>query len=93
MKDLLLNTDGDLLIVDGDFAIGESNGDDIQLIIASTPGDWKQFPNCGANATLEINNSDAYAFKLRIEEQLKADGFTVNYVKLNNGEVEVDATK
>ncbi len=93
MKDLLLNTDGDLLVVDGDFAIGESNGDDIQLIIASTPGDWKQYPSCGANATAEINNSDAYPFKLRIEEQLKADGFTVNSVKLNNGEVEVDAAK
>lgn len=93
MKDFALNTDGDLLVVDGDFAIGESNGDDIQLIIASTPGDWKQNPACGANATAEINNSDAYAFKLRIEEQLKSDGFTVNSVKLTNGEVEVDATK
>lgn len=93
MRDFLLNTDGDLLIVDGDFAIGESNADDIQFIIASTPGDWKQFPSCGANATAEINNSDAYAFKLRIEEQLKADGFTVNSVKIINREVEVDATK
>lgn len=93
MKDFLLNTDGDLLIVDGDFAVGNSNGDDIQLIIASTPGDWKQHTTCGANATAEINNSDAYAFKLRIEEQLKADGFTVNSVKLINREVEVDATK
>lgn len=93
MKDFALNNELDLMIVDGDFAIGESNGDDIQLIIASTPGDWKQYPACGANATAEINNSDAYAFKLRIEDQLKNDGFTVNSVKIINGGVEVDATK
>jgi hypothetical protein len=93
MKDFELNSENDLMIVNGDFHIGSSANNDIQLLIVSTPGDWRQYPKCGADATSEINSSDAYAFKLRIEEQLRADGFEVNYVKLNNGEIDIDATK
>ena len=68
MKDFELNSENDLMIVNGDFHIGSSANSDIQLLIASTPGDWKQHPKCGADATSEINSA-CLRFRIAYREQ------------------------
>ena len=57
MKDLLLEDDYDLAIANGDFRIGESETQEVALILQSSKGDWKQDPLCGANL-IELMNGN-----------------------------------
>ncbi len=93
MKDFKLSENLDLVIEDGDLAIADCDADDIQLIIASAPGDFKQYPELGANAIIDINTTDIYALKLRIEKHLRSDGFNVKQVTITNEGVIIDANK
>ncbi len=47
--DILLDEDGDLLIVNGDFVIGESIDQEVGLILQSNKGEYKEFPTFGLN--------------------------------------------
>lgn len=49
MKDILLTEDNDLKIINGDFDIGESEMQEVGLILQSTQGEWKEFPLLGPN--------------------------------------------
>lgn len=49
MKDFLLDDNNDLKIINGDFDIGESEMQEVGLILQSTQGEWKEFPLLGPN--------------------------------------------
>ncbi len=49
MKDILLTDDNDIKILNGDFDIGESEMQEVGLILQSTQGEWKEFPLLGPN--------------------------------------------
>lgn len=75
--DLILDSDGDLLIQNGDFVIGNSDQQHNYDIIASNTGDWKETPLVGFNPMIYINSrvtSSVLNQNARI--QLQADGCT-----------------
>lgn len=84
----------DLVIKDGDFAVSESNEADIDLILNSEKGNWKQWPlvGFGVKKYLEAAHSRASLDKMKrdIQLQLQADGFRVSEVKIMmaNGEIQ-----
>jgi len=49
MKDILLTDSNDIKILNGDFDIGESEMQEVGLILQSTQGEWKEFPLLGPN--------------------------------------------
>lgn len=49
MKDILLTEDNDLKIINGDFDVGESEMQEVGLILQSTQGEWKESPLLGPN--------------------------------------------
>ena len=49
MKDFLLDDNNDLKIINGDFDIGESEMQEVGLILQSTQGEWKENPLLGPN--------------------------------------------
>ena len=49
MKDILLTDSNDIKIINGDFDIGESEMQEVGLILQSTQGEWKEFPLLGPN--------------------------------------------
>ena len=74
VKDILLE-DNDLIIENGDFKIGESDQQSIELIIDSYLGHWKESPLCGVGVDLFLNSSgQQLALKRAISVQLEADG-------------------
>jgi len=78
MNDYLLDSIGDLQIVNGDFSIGESTSREVQDIIMSYQGWWKQFPLVGCAAPSYLNSpSIGQQLSNSIKQQLKLDGKTV----------------
>lgn len=92
MTDLLLDEDGDLKIVDGDFVIGESTAQHQNLLLIADKGEFKESPMRGVGVLryLEDGTPDNLAREIRTEFTI--DGMKVNQIKrLNNGNIEVDA--
>lgn len=57
IQDILLDSDFDLLIVNGDFAIGDGIDQEIALLINTWVGHWKQNPLLGVGITQHLNSS------------------------------------
>jgi len=94
MKDILLDEDLDLLIVNGDLVIGESDLQHIELIARSNTGDWKENPTFGVNIRKAINDEGGYtAAKHTLQLQLEADGATVASISIDSsGKLTIDAS-
>ena len=48
-KDILLDDNNDLKILNGDFDFGDSEMQEVGLILQSTQGEWKMTPTLGPN--------------------------------------------
>ncbi len=68
MKDILLDKEDDLEIVNGDFLIAESLTQDVGLIIRLSKGDLKSDPVLGADLITMINRKESPS---EIENQIK----------------------
>jgi|VirMetMinimDraft_7_1064189.scaffolds.fasta_scaffold130059_2 hypothetical protein len=87
VKDIILE-DNDLVIENGDFKIGESDQQSIELIIDSYLGHWKESPLCGVGVDLFLNSSgQQLALKRAISVQLEADGMINVNVTSNSSEL------
>jgi hypothetical protein len=92
-KDLLLDDNGDLMIQNNDFVVGDSTYQDIKLVIQSAPGEWRPFPTIGVNATNYLKSPDASKDGLlnEIKKQVKAIGIPLKSVYIDgNGDIKVD---
>lgn len=77
----------DLLIIDGDFAIAESDTQHIADTLNSFAGWWKEFPSDGVGVFGFYSSAgQEQDLKRAIQIQLSSDGYTVS-----NPEVEVNA--
>jgi hypothetical protein len=91
MKDFLLDEHGDLLIENGDFVIGESNHQHIELLLTSMPGDWKAHPETGVGLALAQNGIIDGFLKRTIAVQLEADGFKLENLEITDKGLIIDA--
>lgn len=83
MKDLLLNSEGDLLIRNSDLVIGDSDGQNINDILQSVKGDYKRNPQIGLNAISFSNGTTSNAdIKAQTKLQLELDGFRVKDIAI-----------
>ncbi|GEN71574.1 hypothetical protein [Chryseobacterium lathyri] len=87
MTDILLNNDNDLSIVNGDFQIGESERQEIESILISFKGEFKNSPLLGAEIPrmLKARNT-RQGITREINEQLKYDGFHNINFKIEDAE-------
>lgn len=67
MKDILLD-DNDLKLLNGDFDSGESEMQEVALILQSVQGEWKEHPIMGPNLYQYIK---AKTDKIAIERQMR----------------------
>ena len=95
MKDFLTNTNDLTINNNGDFQITESNDQNIEDILYSVPGYWKESPLVGVNLYYFLNSSGKQQeMKNIINTQLTSDGFTIKYLIVNqDGTINLDATK
>ncbi|SHJ76223.1 hypothetical protein SAMN02745146_0102 [Hymenobacter daecheongensis DSM 21074] len=75
-KDILLDEEDDLLIVNGDLVIGDSEEQEVGLILRTNQGDWRQSPLTGFGVArrtrTEISRTQ---FERDLSTQLLMDGF------------------
>jgi hypothetical protein len=91
MKDILLNSDFDLEIVDGDLVIGESTTQHQQLLLLTNKGDWKENPLVGVGATGFLKEENESGLMQEIRIQFEKDGMEVNNISIQSGAIEIDA--
>jgi hypothetical protein len=78
MVDVMLGADFDLLVEDGDFVMGNDEAQRAALIIATYPGNWKQFPLTGVGEARLLNGPMNGLLRRDITMQLQADGLNSN---------------
>lgn len=87
-NDILLDEDNDLLIVNGDFVLGESEEQDIKMILQAVKNDYKQFPELGVNLVEHIESSgNSLKLKQDIKINLRMDDIKKRF-KIVNGKIE-----
>lgn len=91
-KDFLTDTDGDLLILDGDFVLGDSLKREIEDILLLTPGQLREDGFLGVGLLSWINDEHSLAgAKTEIERHLKRDGKHLITFMVQNSKIVIDA--
>lgn len=86
MKDVLLNDSNDLQIENGDFVVGNSDKQNVKLIVDSFKGEFKEFPLIGFGVLNYIKtNISEMKFKRDLKIQLEKDNYKNPNIDLSNG--------
>ena len=89
--DLMLDEEGDLLIENGDFVIGESTQQNIGLILISEKGEWRHAPFVGAGLRSAIEDEAEPAELIQeIKKQLELDGLQNVQIDASSGAFRVE---
>lgn len=96
MKDFKLNKDMDLEIKDGDFDIGDTDQQNIELILLTHKGNFKEYPILGVGITDYLRSPEIIS-RLRLENeinnQLEYDNFRIKDLDVNDLQnIHIDGT-
>jgi len=92
-EDVLLDTNYDASVQNGDFAIGESTRQHQQLLLVTQPGEWKQNPTIGIgieNFLLDDGNLSR-DLTAEVRRQFEDDGMTVNKIAFDGQKLTIEA--
>jgi phage baseplate assembly protein W len=95
MKGISITTD--ILSKNGDFLLSDVSEQNISLLLASFPGDFKQSPTAGVGIVryidAPINPANRTKLQRKIALQLEADGASQSEVLVNStGQVTINAS-
>ncbi len=91
MKDILLK-ESDLQLINGDFFVGESQNQSVELLLQSMQGEWKEHPEAGCGLSKAQNGVIDRFFTRNIRVQLEADGFSTETLIINEKGIELKGT-
>ena len=81
-KDILLDQDNDLQIMNGDFVIGESLMQEVGIILQMNQGELKSDPFIGANLIVKMRGiENRHKIESLIDAQLELDGKNYDEIK------------
>lgn len=89
MKDILITAEYDIQIKNGDFVIGESQDQSVELLLLSRQGEWKKNPEAGCNILSAKNGSIDRLLDREIRVQLDADGFKLDKMSLTEKGIDI----
>lgn len=93
MTDIILNQDGDLSIVNGDFEIGLSDNQQQEHILLANKGEFRQFPEIGVGITAMLGDDDYTEMLIEIKKNLEYDGMKIKNVRFDNdGNLDIDGS-
>ena len=95
VKDIDLETDLDLKIIDGDFAISDSDQNHVINILKAYVGGYKQFPLVGVGIDYYLASAGTQqVIKRNITVQMESDGYKVNKIDvLGQSKYSIDANR
>lgn len=89
MKDLLLTEDYSLQIKNGDFIIGDSQEQSVELLLLSKQGEFKTNPEAGCDILSAKNGVIERILDREIRVQLDADGFELENMSLTEKGIDI----
>ncbi len=91
MRDLLLDENGDLSIINGDFVTGYSDNQHQEHILVATKGEYKEFPELGVGIEQILNDDDWMSVLIEAKKNLEYDGMKIKNIKFeDNGNLNID---
>jgi len=96
--DLILDSNNDLILENNDFAIGQSDDQNIEAIMLAEKGQFYEFPLLGYGIRRKLNGSiNILTERKLIRENLSFDNYNVKLLNIigsgDNLEIELDAEK
>lgn len=92
MDDFLLDENNDLIIKNGDLAIGNATLQHQNHIILAQKGEFKNAPEIGVGILTQLNNENPRELLSEIRKNFEYDGMRVNTLKVaTNGNLLIDA--
>ena len=91
MNDILLNSTNDLLIVGGDFAVGDSLNQQVGLLLLVNKGEVKQHPLTGVGINDLLLAESMTEIYNEVRMQLKDDGLKLRKIEQVNGKIYIAA--
>lgn len=82
--DILVDENGELLFADGDLAVGDATLFHTRDILATQPGEYKQFPTIGAGIADYIGDEDINELIRAGRRSLINDGQKVESFKIDS---------
>lgn len=91
-KDLKTDENNDLIILNGDFKIDDSDSQHVEHILIANKGQFRQFPLIGMGIGRSLNGSiNSQSLRQQIKIQLESDGFNVRQIQIDpNDELKID---
>ena len=83
MKDLILNSEGELDIKDGDLVVGTSDDQHKQHLLMFQKGALKENPATGVGLATYLESEDTTGLLREIRNQFEGDGMTVEKVGID----------
>ncbi len=88
--DILLDDNNDVQVKDGDFVVGNSDNQNVELLFLANKADWKQNPMIGIGINEMIKGHMTTEVRRNIDVGLSADGYKARSITINNGIVQID---
>jgi len=89
--DILLTSDYDLSVKDGDFETGAVVRQVQNLLMATSKGDWKQHPLLGVGIYEYLKSENLNVMVAEIKRQFKSEGLQINLIEINSDKIIIDA--
>lgn len=90
-KDILLDENDDLLIVDGDFVIGESTIQHQKLLLHCNKGEFKESPTRCVGLLRFLETHDTQGLAREVDVEFTKDGMKVHKIKIEAPNLEIEA--
>lgn len=94
-QDILLNEDYTFKVINGDFAVGDSDQQNVDLLLQLDKGQIRELPLNGIGIQKYINTTANFPnLKNKIQKELQSDGYSLNlfYYDRDNDETIIDFT-
>lgn len=91
MKDVLIDEDNDIVISNGDFAIGDSDIKHQEHILIANKGEFKEFPEIGVGIIEALNSDDIRGVLDNVKRNFQYDGMYVNNITYDGEKLVTDA--
>ncbi len=91
IKDILIDENNVLAIVNGDFEIGNPINQNQKLLLETNKGEFKQHPITGVGASLFIDEEGNDSIIREIRKQFSEDGIKITQLNIVNEQIKIKA--
>lgn len=92
MKDILLTSEAEIMVQNGDFVIGEAIEQQQALLLIAHQGEFKSTPEVGVGISDLLLGEELLEYRHKIRNQYMMDGLKINSLELYEiGSLKIDA--